>query len=587
MPNYSEELTLALKLEGAEKVGALTDMLNDQTQSVYDRASASRFLKQAVNEEYTAAERASGVARDAEVALNQWGNTAHDLSLRVASDNGKIKDSYFTLGAAMREQLMGIRTEHRVTGEALLALGMTGKSALGETLGQISALNVSAKIMSATLSQAGGVGAMFGGVLSGFALPLAATVGAIVSLNKQMDELNDRWKKAGDEAFQLRIRLGELDAQAQLNFVRQNLRDAQEELQKIHPEMGFFGTVSALTGGIGGIQAGVSAAEKEAMVKYAEQLNVVNELRADEKDLVKQLYDAQIAKADAADKIEDKAEQRTKQGYADRVVLAEQNAKLEKGGLTDVLAALDAQISITTNVRERNELLIKRNQLEQDNMRVLIAEGAGPGTLQDATTLRNQQMMHPTLQGLPGQQTMPQIQADTVRQINTAIAESELRTKSFNAAWGQLTTTMSSQTANTIAGGFQSAFGIGHTLLGQFATDFLTTFAKLAESNVLKGLFSWISGGFGGSLFGLIGQAFGGGGGGGLDEGTLEMIGAGGYSSPVIGAASYTSSSGARSLAPIVDAISNFNTNLKLTMSYDTLTAAVDRGNTLIKQRRS
>jgi alkylhydroperoxidase/carboxymuconolactone decarboxylase family protein YurZ len=62
---------------------------------------------------------------------------------------------------------------------------------------------------------------------------------------------------------------------------------------------------------------------------------------------------------------------------------------------------------------------------------------------------------------------------------------------SANDAFANMNTTIGS----SIGQGFVEGFGMGHTLLGQFINDFISQFTSLAASGVLKGLFSFLSGG--------------------------------------------------------------------------------------------
>lgn len=82
----------------------------------------------------------------------------------------------------------------------------------------------------------------------------------------------------------------------------------------------------------------------------------------------------------------------------------------------------------------------------------------------------------------------------------------------FENAFNGAASRMSNTIGQSLGQGFTDAFGIGHTLLGQFVNDFISQIASIASNFLLSQLFSFIPGLGGASSF--LGGAISGGGGG-------------------------------------------------------------------------
>ena len=493
MAEYSEQLRLALELEGMDKVDALTAAVKNQNLVVRDRLVASRELQKSVKEEGTAQQILDGQFKQSTDAIRGLKDEQSQLAVATDGSTAKMMKSYFTLGEEMRRTLKDMRFEHRVTNESIAAMGQVmGESVAGPLAGFMqgfSSLNFAVKGAGVAMQQSsvGGV-ASLGAGLTSIAVPLALVAAGVIYLigvNKDLDEQLTKDKAKIDD---LSFSLGQQSETAHRAALQRQVDEAQQRASDA-AHLSFAERAEENLPGVGGIfKKKHEDARLAANAEFMESEKKLSDFEDKmDKDKLKAIADEETARQKALER---------------RVTLAQQASALNEGSLLTEIDAMNVQIAGTKDQVERNNLLIRRNQLQADYAAVIAAQKQGTSGM--GINIFGPGAPPTTLSGIDNSEaSLTQRTGSGQQSMSDVIKQADVGGKALSSSWNKMTTQMGDQTAKTLAGGFTKAFGIGHTLLGSFASDFIETFTKLAESAVFAGILNVITGGAGGFLGGL------------------------------------------------------------------------------------
>jgi hypothetical protein len=165
--------------------------------------------------------------------------------------------------------------------------------------------------------------------------------------------------------------------------------------------------------------------------------------------------------------------------------------------------------------REKNKDIVEALSAEETGLALVNDKWAKQfeimSKVSDHMKLRPSERLDYIKRQAPGAPTLakevkPVTLADTLKEMDKAGKELNGFESSFNSAFGRMNNTI----GDSIGGGLVEAFGIGHTLLGQFIADFSAQIMSLTTMGIIKGLFSLGSGGFGAGFLSVFKFASGG-----------------------------------------------------------------------------
>lgn len=236
MAGRDEELKLALKLEGLDKIKALKDILGDVNKSIATREQAEKGLVSAIKQTATVEQMIHGEFKKELDLISNVRSARTNAFDAMRSEKAKERDTYFSVGTELRkfymEQRVGDRTMRegvqtvRMMSEAFGFGGLAG--GLAKAMDAFQQTEFAVKSLAIGLEGAGGKFASFGQKLMAFAGPTIAGGTIIVGMGLiagALKDMEEAAKKAADELGRVNLAAGNIQPE---RFVARGLREAQK-----------------------------------------------------------------------------------------------------------------------------------------------------------------------------------------------------------------------------------------------------------------------------------------------------------------------------------------------------------------------
>jgi len=453
------ELKQALKLEGLEKIKALSNILGDVNKNIALREKAEKALQVAIKQTATAEQLIRG-EYDKELALvKNLRDVKAEAFKKAMSDKAKERDAYFAIGTALRKDMMQSRQEMRMMREATGSIGSWFGGAVGSEsmrlFQKFDELKFTFEGLGAVAEGTKGKLGSILGTVAGFGLPVAAVGAGAFYFAEQIKRWGEESDKAKAGLEDILVVVGKLD---KIELLKRRVG----EREKIEPSAwdmflaNFMGPASWQAKG----KLQITAAQQEETAQVTERLAIEKATSDAAKERV------EIAK--------------------NMLAMGETNTDFVIQELEAYKQTLMSENQIKTSLKERYAIQkeiydLRKKQSEEAATKADIAEAHMWASAFGGKWAPRGAGMGITQSGIPGTLTGVKARPEDWAKSNAkytkvAFEDLSLESQAFFHGMESMSQELASQISTGIGGAFRAAFGEGKNLMADLITMFASSF---------------------------------------------------------------------------------------------------------------